>query len=622
MIQQMKKLTFLVYHKEYKQFLVSLQNLGVVHVQKNSNISEASSLVSSNVITEKEEQIKSVKNVIDALSKIEGVKPIDAEKGIADIALQYVVQYDGLVDEMRVNVADIQRYNRDLAVLSPWGVYDHSLVKKLEDKGIKLSYYQAPVSFFKAHPEYAEGEVSRVGKIAYFVNFAEADAEDEVPATPITLPEETYEECVNKLSLLHEQEQLLHEQKQSLAINHLNDIAAYELLLQNELATLRAQEATALVADNKVMVLEGWFPVDKQSEIEAFLKNTESYYEMREPVATDNVPIKFRNNRFNSMFECLTKMYGFPSYNEWDPTPLVAPFFTLFFAICMGDAGYGICILIYGLFEMAGKAKKTPIIGEMVEGYGSMITTLGVATIIVGLALGTFFGVNVNNMSFLPECVHNYYALVQGNFPGTTYSFQMISAIIIGVFHLCIAMLVKAILFSVKEGFTSQIAQWGWCLLIIGSVVTGTLSLMGTFSQEVTTMILIGVGGVSAVCIYLLNNVQRLQNKFIQGLVINPLAGLYDTYNMASGLLGDVLSYIRLYALCLAGGMLGQAFNLIGDMCPIWAGIFIYFIGHLLNLLLSAISAFVHPLRLNFVEYFKNAGYEGAGTEYKPFSKK
>jgi len=97
---------------------------------------------------------------------------------------------------------------------------------------------------------------------------------------------------------------------------------------------------------------------------------------------------------------------------------------------------------------------------------------------------------------------------------------------------------------------------------------------------------------------------------------------------MASGLLGDVLSYVRLYALCLAGGVLGSAFNSIGNMCAgsfaggIAVAILIYAIGHLLNLLLSGISAFVHPLRLNFVEYFKNSGYEGRGTAYEPFKNK
>jgi V/A-type H+-transporting ATPase subunit I len=146
--------------------------------------------------------------------------------------------------------------------------------------------------------------------------------------------------------------------------------------------------------------------------------------------------------------------------------------------------------------------------------------------------------------------------------------------------------------------------------------------MVGTLSPETTRFVIIGIGAVSAVGIYLLNNIGRLKSSPLKALLINPLAGLYDTYNMASGLLGDVLSYVRLYALCLAGGALGSAFNQIGDMMaakdilPVaWL---IYFVGHTLNLLLSAISAFVHPLRLNFVEYFKNSGYEGKGTGYEP----
>jgi V/A-type H+-transporting ATPase subunit I len=117
----------------------------------------------------------------------------------------------------------------------------------------------------------------------------------------------------------------------------------------------------------------------------------------------------------------------------------------------------------------------------------------------------------------------------------------------------------------------------------------------------------------------------RLVSKPVLGIILNPLAGLYDTYNMASGLLGDILSYIRLYALCLAGGMLGGAFNMIGDMVGADGGamiipaVIIYVIGHIFNLLMSAISAFVHPLRLNFVEYFKNAGFDGKGTGYNPY---
>ena len=143
--------------------------------------------------------------------------------------------------------------------------------------------------------------------------------------------------------------------------------------------------------------------------------------------------------------------------------------------------------------------------------------------------------------------------------------------------------------------------------------------------MEMSKMSFIGIGAVSAIGIYLLNNIRR--NVFM-----NIGAGLWDTYNMATGLMGDLLSYLRLYALGLAGGMLGGVFNDLGmqlrdSMSDFLFGIpgwicfgLIFVFGHSLNIALSCLSGYVHSIRLTFVEYFKNSGYDGKGTMYKPFS--
>ena len=129
------------------------------------------------------------------------------------------------------------------------------------------------------------------------------------------------------------------------------------------------------------------------------------------------------------------------------------------------------------------------------------------------------------------------------------------------------------------------------------------------------------IGIVSALGIFVFNTPGR-------NPLVNIGAGLWDTYNMVTGIMGDVLSYIRLYALGLAGGMLGAAFNDLGLMVRGDGGVggWIFFVlilllGHVINLLMSCLGAFVHPLRLNFVEYFKNAGYEGKGKKYNPLKK-
>jgi V/A-type H+-transporting ATPase subunit I len=209
---------------------------------------------------------------------------------------------------------------------------------------------------------------------------------------------------------------------------------------------------------------------------------------------------------------------------------------------------------------------------------------------------------------------------------GSTYDKQMLLALGIGVLHISIAMTVKAINSTVFYGFKESLSAWGWWLVVVGGVLVGTMTFLSVIPAGISKWVFIAIGGLGALGIYVLNNLRR-------NILANIGAGLWDTYNMASGLMGDILSYIRLFALCLAGGMLGQTFNNLAYMVVdgqtgigavlgwIGFGLIIIF-GHTLNIAMCCLSAFVHPLRLTFVEYFKNAGYEGKGVEYKPFEVK
>ncbi|MBP3576394.1 MAG: ATPase V, partial [Paludibacteraceae bacterium] len=384
--------------------------------------------------------------------------------------------------------------------------------------------------------------------------------------------------------------------------------------LQQQIDWKRVTLNTASEADGSLKVLEGFCPIDQVAALDAMLQKQEVYYQAEDPTAEDNTPIKLRNNKFTQLFESLTGMYGWPNYGEFDPTPILAPFFLLFFAMCMGDCGYGILLIIIGLLI----AKKKLNIA-MFEGLGPIITVLGVGTTVVGFFLGTFMGIDLYNAEWVPQALKN--VMIKGNVMG--YDIQMVLAICIGVFHICLAMVVKAICYTKQFGFKENIATWGWLLLIVGGLIVAILGLT-VLPENVFKWALIAVGAVSALAIYIFNTPGR-------NPLINIGAGLWDTYNMATGILGDVLSYIRLYALGLAGGMLGAAFNNLGLMVmggsvegATWQWlpfVLILILGHVLNLAMSALGAFVHPLRLSFVEYFKNAGYEGKGTLYQPFKK-
>ena len=181
-------------------------------------------------------------------------------------------------------------------------------------------------------------------------------------------------------------------------------------------------------------------------------------------------------------------------------------------------------------------------------------------------------------------------------------------------------MVIKAVGITNRAGFKEAISVWGWVILIVGGLIVAGLALTHVLDATATKIAVIAIGIVSVLSIFIFNKPGR-------NPLLNVGAGLWDTYQMATGLLGDVLSYIRLYALGLAGGMLGAAFNNLGAMVlgdnPTWQWpffILIVLIGHGLNFAMSCLGAFVHPLRLTFVEYFKNSGYEGKGLEYTPLS--
>ena len=301
-------------------------------------------------------------------------------------------------------------------------------------------------------------------------------------------------------------------------------------------------------------------------------------------------------------------MYGRPNYDEFDPTPYISIFFLLFFAMCMGDAGYGLLLFIGGFL-----LRKV----DSLKSLAPLVTTLGAGTFVVGIVMHTFFGVDLSALPWIPAWMKK--VMITGTIGG--FEAQMVLALVIGVIHLCLAMIVKTVYATRNRGFLGSLGVWGWTLLIVGGVVVGALAMFKLLPPAATKWIIIVLGVLSALGIFLFNDIHRSPLK-------NIGSGLWETYNTVTGLLGDVLSYLRLYALGLAGGMLGKAFNDIASM-TLGDGSFgfgwIFFIlilivGHALNLAMCCLGAFVHPLRLNFLEFFKNSAYEGKGRGYRPIT--
>ena len=613
MISRMNKLTMLVYHKEYEEFLVGLRNAGVVHVvEKNSGSADTPELQA--LLAEYGRCEKIVK-------RLEAIAPNDSvHAGECKNALLVEDKCEELFKRQEQLVQEKIAVEKDIATMQVWGDFDSAVFDKLSAAGYAIRFYQVQDKAFD--PQWCElynaVVINRTASKCYFVTVTHADADFEIEAEPARLASSSLGALKAELENISANIITVADQLESCAEEYLPLLRAYGKQIQKNIEFSKVMLDGEKVSDDKLVLLEGWVPEDSVADAQSFLDGCSVFYEMRAAKRGDSAPVKLKNNAFTRMYESLTKMYGMPSGTDFDPTPIVAPFFSLFFAFCMGDAGYGLILILLGFL-----LKKK--LGKDMAGMMNLVITLGIFTTVIGAFLGTFFGISLIS-SDIPEKLKSF--IIAGNVElfGSTYDKQMILALAIGVVHISIAMTVKAINSTFFYGFKESLSAWGWWLVVVGGVVISALSFMSVIPAEVSKWAFIAVGGLGAVGIYLLNNLKR--NVFA-----NVGAGLWDTYNMASGLLGDVLSYIRLFALGLAGGMLGQTFNSLAMMVVDgqegigavfgWIGFgLIIIVGHTLNIAMSCLSAFVHPLRLTFVEYFKNAGYEGKGVEYKPFKNK
>lgn len=604
MITKMKKLTFLVYHKEYEQFLQQIRELGAVHIVEKQ-LGEMDDKLQ--YFMQKRSLYKSVLQNMFLLADKAPEEKVHASLATDDL----MKQYENLQAKIQDLLQQLPQISKEMAQLDMWGDFDWNSITRLEEAGLFVRFYSCSEKEFDEAwvNEHNAMVINERGGQLYFITVTSQEVE--LDREPLHLPDESLSQLKGKLVKTEDKLAQAREKLKSFCKTYYRTMEAGSIQLEGDIELLKVKRNSEEMADGVVVLLEGWIPEDKESEVVSLLESSGVYYEMRNATREDNAPIKLKNNAYTRMYEVLTQMYGMPDYAEFDPTPILAPFFSLFFAFCMGDAGYGLALIALG-FILKKKLSKS------LRGMMNLVITLGIFTTVFGMILGTFFGVSLVELN-LPSELKEF--MIVGKIGDTSYDKQMLLALIIGVVHISIAMLVKAIGQTVRFGFKESLSAWGWLLLVVGFITTGSLSFFKVISEDVSTWAFILIGGIASIGIYLLNNIHR--NVFV-----NIGAGVWDTYNMATGLMGDVLSYIRLYALGLAGGMLGGVFNQLAFMVNdaagpaigwLFCGLILVF-GHTLNIAMSCLSAFVHPLRLTFVEYFKNSGYEGKGEAYKPFA--
>ena len=362
----------------------------------------------------------------------------------------------------------------------------------------------------------------------------------------------------------------------------------------------KEQAKNELVNGQHVFVLQGWLTTKAVDDVEVQLKEKlgeGEYVFLPLEIAEEEyeeVPTVLENNAFLQPFENLTEMYGLPKYGELDPTPYTAPFYLVFFGMMAADLGYG-ALLWLGTFIML----KFFHFDKGMNRNLKFFHLLSYPVMIWGIIFGSAFGAD---LPFQPLSLSNDLITI------------MILSIIFGVIQIMVGLSLGAYSNLKKKAYTdAYTSHLGWLAIITGII----LYVLGSMVLNISWIATIGssIAIIAAVAIVVVT-VLSSENKW-GGLA----SGLYNLYGI-SGYVADVVSYTRLMALAVSGGSIASAFNmLVGFLPPVarfTAGIFLIVALQGLNIFLSFLGAYVHGLRLQFVEFFGKF-YDGGGRALKPF---
>jgi V/A-type H+-transporting ATPase subunit I len=629
MIVKMKKMSLLLLHSEKECFLTSLQGLGVVHIETSPEV--------TSVELEKAIELESrYKRTIRALKEIKREKKITFMDGVKKDPAVILDEFDELLHSLKKTTGELKELERVVVLLAPWGDFDPENIARLGEIGLVSHFFEVPHKQFKALDldRLTYSVISRDKEKVYLVIF-EREGKLDMKLAETRLPSRSLGSVLSKINDLKAEK--IDIETSMARLTHYIEIlihaeAGVEEAVRFKEAGLHMQEESS----GRVLSLRCWLRYDKEDELRSFLDGYTSYYKIVDPGADDRVPILLKNNRFSRLFEPITRIFSLPAYFELDPTPFFAPFFALFFGLCLADLGYGLIVfLATSLLFFKGDENFKPL--------SALGMVLGFMTIIGGLLLNTFFGHAIFSAPGVEDAYFSSnYALAplgayvedgQMLFPGMTF------ALLLGFAQVIFGMFLQAVNRMRRSGLMASIQPLSYILMMIGGLIVSAHSdAMGMASLKVGPFLigrwLLAVSPFSGMALLsgglagllLFNNPDK-------GMLLRPALGMWELYGFVTGLMGDILSYLRLFALGLAGGLLGNAVNRIAFMIiSDDAGVLHYsflgmlgttlvlVLGHSLNMAIAALGGFVHSLRLTFVEFYKNLKFEGGSKAFEPFS--
>lgn len=591
MIVPMRKVSCFIYKEDYIDSLNKIKELAVAHIIPSEKEELSATEIDEDLLNKYKNSIKFLKDW-----KIQNhiILNYTYSKELLEEIIYLKKQLNKLSEQKEKIETILKTYN-------PWGNISVEEIKELTGHGVNIKLYSCSEKYFNSNwmEEYTIEIISRENNTINFVIFNDFIPESK-NLKEVHLPLKSIQTYKTQLESINKKLIELIQKIDFHAYHSISQLNDDKLKLLDKLEYNRICHRNNFILNKTVRLLEVWVPLPYLNKFINLLNKNSIVYIERKAYQDEKVPILLKNNYFNRLFEPILKLFSLPNYFELDLTPFLSPFFLMFFGFCLGDAGYGIIILIsITIYKYFASQSIKPIL--------SLAQFLGLGTIIFGLLSGTVFGVNLLNLnnSFL----HQYKVYILDS--NQLFNF----ALILGVIQILFGILLKAINKITFYGLKYALNTIGWFLGITTSIIYFNLELL------IRIEIYYFLAGTSLFMIIFFNQPG-------ESILKNFFNGLWDIYSTVTGIFGDLLSYIRLFALGLSSSILGFvvndiAFQIKDSMNIIGPVLFVLFLilGHSINILISSLGSFVHPMRLTFVEFFKNAGFKGGGVEYRPFSK-
>lgn len=641
MIVPMKKISLVVLENERREALKNLRKLGVLHVEEVSGSSEE--------LTAYKTQNSTIEKALGILTEIKlGKKETPKQTLIGkEAAFDIAKKVIALTEEKKTCFDRITADSVELERFSKWGGVNPADFAQLSEKGLNLALYEIPGDKYALIGEEARTIV--LGKEKSETRFVLVSEKPfVVNERPAGIPPEAYQVPLPRLSTDDLKKEISDSKKRIVEIeDELKSSVQYKDSLKSSTGAIAKDIElenlySGMGIEEKLSWITGFVPVDSMASFESFAKEQKWAFAASDPSEDDNVPTKLKNNKLVSLIYPLTDFLGtVPGYHEYDISGWFLAFFTIFFGMIFGDGGYGALVtavaLIFVLKSVFGGKKVPPMLG--------LVLLLGVATMVWGAVTCTWFGLQPEQ---LPEWIvalsvppiSNAYADVQwlpfwttdasvGTL-GTAQNLQ-IFCFTLALIQLCVAHL-KGMARYIKDKqhrlkflgeFGSFVQLIGMYWVVLSMVVDGNVfPLMGgdVYGLPWGTISIAMVGGGFAFS-FVFANYEGSVGKSILESVKNIISVLLGVVNVFS----DIVSYIRLWAVGLAGAAISGTVNTFAGPLVGHAALFIVLIillvfGHGLNMILNLLSVIVHGVRLNTLEFSNHLGMSWAGFKYEPLS--